>query len=100
MNNERNIERTLGRIEAQLALLLEEQKRERQELEEIKREQSLARKQREEQAARLSKVEENTADFNKWKERGIGAIMLISGLAALVGGSLVASWQKILDIFK
>jgi len=100
MNNERNIERTLGRIEAQLALLLEEQKRERQELEAIKREQAFARKQREEQAKRLEAVEKNTADFNKWKERGVGALMLISIAAALIGGGLAASWHKILDVFR
>jgi len=30
----------------------------------------------------------------------VGALMLISGIAALVGGSLAASWQKILDVFR
>jgi len=98
--NEKSLERAVGRLESKVDLVLEAQQRERQELEEIKREQALARKQREEQAARLTKVEANTADFNKWKERGIGAIMLISGFAALVGGSLAASWQKILEIFR
>jgi len=102
-----SIERSLGRIEGIQLQILEEQKKaslERKEIfrqqEAIRREQELARKQREEQAERLKEVEKNTADFNKWKERGIGAIMLISAAAAIVGGSLAASWQKILDVFK
>jgi len=51
-------------------------------------------------AERLKEVEKNTADFNRWKERGVGALMLISAIAALIGGTLATSWQKILDIFK
>jgi len=100
MNSDKDIQRTLGRIEARLDQVLEEQKRNRPELESIKHEQARAAKERQEQAERMKTVEKNTADFNKWKERGVGALMLISGIAALVGGSLAASWQKILDIFR
>jgi len=51
-------------------------------------------------AERIGVVEKNTADFNKWKERGVGALMLISAAAALIGGAFAASWQKILEVFR
>jgi len=105
--SERDISRILGRIEATTALILEEQKRDRLEFkeirqshEEIKRRQEAAEKERSIMSERLKEVEKNTADFNKWKERGVGAIMLISIAAALVGGSLAATWHKILEVFR
>jgi len=105
--NENHIQRSLGRIEAQNSQILEEQKRYRQENKEVKRQlesvkhrQEAAEKERASMAAQLETVKKNTDEFNKWKERGVGALMLISTMAALVGGSLAASWQKILDVFK
>jgi hypothetical protein len=44
---------------------------------------------------RLEKVEEPVAEFSKWRERGVGAIMLISFVAASVGGLLVTFGKKI-----
>ncbi|NKX16414.1 hypothetical protein HGG75_13585 [Ochrobactrum pseudogrignonense] len=38
---------------------------------------------------RLEKVEEPVADFNRWRERGVGAIMLVSFVAASLGGMFV-----------
>jgi hypothetical protein len=35
------------------------------------------------------------AEFNKWRERGVGAVMLISFVAASVGGLLVTFGKKI-----
>jgi len=102
-----DIQRSLGRIEAQNGQILEEQKRYRQENKEIKRQlqavehkQETAEKERAAMALQLEEVKKNTDDFNKWKERGVGALMLISGIAALVGGSLAASWHKILDVLR
>jgi len=102
-----SIERALGRIEGKQDQILEEQKKaslERKEIfrqmEVIKRRQELAEKERARMAERLKEVEKNTADFNKWKERAIGAVMLISTAAALIGGTLATSWHKILDVFR
>jgi len=102
-----NIERSLGRIEGKQDQILEEQKKASQErkeifrqMETIKRKQDMAEKERANMAERLKEVEKNTADFNKWKERAIGAVMLISTAAALVGGGLAASWHKILEMFR
>jgi len=102
-----NIERSLGRIEGKQDQILEEQKKaslERkeifQQMEDIKRKQELAEKERASMAERLKTVEQNTTDFNKWKERAIGAVMLISTAAALIGGTLASSWQKIVDLLR
>lgn len=42
---------------------------------------------------RLKGVEEPVAEFNRWRERGVGALLLISIIAASVGG-LVATFGK------
>ncbi len=44
---------------------------------------------------RLKAVEEPVAEFSRWRERGIGAIMLISFAAASVGGVVVAFGKKV-----
>ena len=44
---------------------------------------------------RLESVEGPVAEFNKWRERGVGAVMLISFVAASLGGLLVAFGKKI-----
>jgi len=98
--NEKSIERAIGQIEGKVDQVLEQQKKSSQDLELVKLEQGRVSRQREEQAERLKEVEKNTTDFNKWKERGVGALMLISGIAALVGSGLAASWQKILEVFR
>jgi len=98
--NSNDIQRSLGRLEAKVDTLLSERKDEKKQLAIIERKQDTAEKDRTAMAERLKEVEKNTADFNRWKERGVGALMLISAIAALIGGTLATSWQKILDIFK
>jgi chromosome segregation ATPase len=44
---------------------------------------------------RLKNVEEPVAEFSRWRERGVGAVMLISFVAASVGGLLVTFGKKI-----
>lgn len=44
---------------------------------------------------RLKSVEEPVAEFSKWRERAIGAVMLVSVVSALIGGGFVAAWGKI-----
>jgi hypothetical protein len=48
---------------------------------------------------RLDAVEGPVSEFSKWRERAIGAIMLISIISALVGGGVVAGWAKIVAWF-
>jgi len=102
-----DIQRSLGRIEGKQDQILEEQKKASQErkeifqqMEAIKRKQEMAEKERAAMSERLKTVESNTTDFNKWKERAIGAVMLISLMAALVGGGLAVSWHKIVDLLR
>lgn len=44
---------------------------------------------------RLKAVEEPVTEFSRWRERGIGAIMLVRFAAASVGGFVVAFGKKI-----
>ncbi len=48
---------------------------------------------------RLESVGEPVAEFSRWRERGIGAIMLISFVAASIGGIVTAAWGKIVAWF-
>jgi len=44
---------------------------------------------------RLEKVEKTAADIDKWRERSIGAWMLIVGVSAIAGGALVTFGKKL-----
>jgi len=102
-----NIERALGRVEAKVDTLLAENEHDKarrkdqyQRLAAIENKQNVAEKERAQISERLKTVEQNTADFNKWRERATGAVMLISALVALIGGGLATSWHKIIDVFR
>ena len=45
--------------------------------------------------ARLKKVEESAAEISKWRERAVGAVMLISIVAASIGGAFATFGRKI-----
>jgi len=49
---------------------------------------------------RLDALEKPVAELNRWRERAVGAIMLVSISAATIGGALAVSWQKIMDVFR
>jgi len=49
---------------------------------------------------RIESVEKPVAEFNRWRERAIGALMLVSLVAALIGGAIAAYWHKIIDAFR
>ncbi|WP_278955111.1 hypothetical protein [Bartonella apis] len=49
---------------------------------------------------RIESVEKPVAEFNRWRERAIGALMLVSLVAALIGGAIAAYWHKIVDAFR
>jgi len=49
---------------------------------------------------RMDAVEQPVAELKKWRERSIGSFITISGLAALIGGTLASSWQKIWEVVR
>jgi hypothetical protein len=95
-------ERAIGRLEGKMDLMLAEQEKAAQSRKQTyEKLEALGRKIDATDAKvgvideRLEKVEEPVADFNKWRERAIGAVMLISVASALIGGGFVAAGGKI-----
>ncbi|MEN5300339.1 hypothetical protein ABE530_18675 [Brucella sp. TWI559] len=98
-------DRSIGRIEGKLDLIISDQENARQD-----RKQQYQRQEKTERLlealqrniesidARLEKVEEPVADFNRWRERGIGAVMLVSAFAAIFGAVIASFWRKVLAI--
>lgn len=102
-----NRDRAIGRIEGKLDRIIDEmkldsEKREEQDkrLERIERSQDNADKRTEDILKRLETVEKPVAEFNRWRERAIGALMLVSLVAALIGGSIAAYWHKIVETLR
>jgi len=102
-----NHDRAIGRIEGQLKQIIESQNRAeigRKQLYELLaalREEIADYKHRLDRLeARMDKLEKPVAALGKWGERGLGALTVISIIAAIAGGTLAASWQKIMDVFR
>lgn len=98
-----NIDRALGRLEGKVDLILQEQqsaaanrKQTYERLEEINKKVDDAASKIEHADARLAKVEAPVAEFSKWRERAIGALMLISFVSAATGAAMVAAWKGFL----
>lgn len=97
-----NDHRSLGRLEAKLDHLIEENKNARSE-----RKLQYERQEKTDSVTaaisnkvdriekRLEAVEEPVAQFNRWRERGIGAMMLVSFFGATIGALLTKYWAKI-----
>ncbi|MDW6020223.1 hypothetical protein SAZ10_00440 [Mesorhizobium sp. BAC0120] len=95
-------ERAIGRIEGKLDLIIAEQaaaaearKQTYEKLDTLNRKVDATDTKVQSIDQRLEKVEEPVAEFSRWRERGIGAIMLVSFVAASIGGLLVAFGKKI-----
>jgi len=102
-----NIDRAIGRIEGILKLILDSQTRAdkaRRQLyeaiESLRADNADYRRRLEAVEKRLDAMEKPVAEIAKWRERSIGSIVTISGIAALVGGGMATGWQKILEIFR
>lgn len=95
-----NTERSIGRIEGKIDLMLAEQaqaaesrKQTYEKLDDLARKVDQTEAKVESIDNRLEKVEEPVAEFSRWRERGVGALMLISFAAASIGG-IVATFGK------
>ncbi|MET3662517.1 hypothetical protein [Aquamicrobium ahrensii] len=100
--NDASQDRAIGRIEGKLDLIIADQDKARQDrkqqyerLEKIERRTEGTDRKVESIDKRLEKVEEPVAEFSRWRERGVGALMLVSFAAASVGGLAVAFGKKI-----
>lgn len=98
-----NLDRALGRLEGKVDLMLQEQqsaaanrKKTYQRIEEIDKKVDDAAAKIRHADERLAKVEAPVAEFSKWRERAIGALMLISFVSAATGAAMVAAWKGIL----
>lgn len=99
-------ERAIGRIEGKLDLIIADQEKARQDrkqqyerLEKIERSQEGVERKVEGIHSRLEKVEEPVAEFNRWRERGVGAMMLVSFIAATFGAVIATVGKKLLALF-
>lgn len=95
-------DRAIGRIEGKIDRIIAEQDRatdarkaQNEKLDALDRKVDAAHTQVASVDARLKKVEEPVAEFSRWRERAIGAVMLVSFIAATIGGLLVAFGKKI-----
>lgn len=95
-------QRAIGRLEGKIDLMLAEQekaalarKQTYDKLEALDRKMTATEVKVENVEERLKSVEEPVAEFSRWRERGVGAIMLISFVAATIGGLLVTFGKKV-----
>lgn len=95
-------ERLLGRLETKVDMILAEQARaidarkllyEKVDLLDRKVDKTEAKV--ESIDSRLGKVEEPVADFNRWRERGVGALMLITFISGSTGALIVTFGKKV-----
>jgi hypothetical protein len=89
--SEQSTDRSLGRLEGQMSAILSSQAKIIEQLDALsKTPAEIANMQK-----RLEKIEPIAEDFGRWRERGVGAIMLLSFIAATFGAVLTAAWHKI-----
>ena len=97
-------DRAIGRIEGKVDLILKDQqdardarKQQYERLESIERRAAATETKVGGIDRRLDKIETGpVADMGRWKERWIGAVMVLSFLSAVFGAVLTAAWKWIL----
>lgn len=99
-------ERALGRLESKVDLILEanqhaeqSRKEQYQKLEHITRKADATDRKLDTIDGRLKAVEEPVADFEKWRERAIGALMLVSFVSASLGAFIPWAIKKLTTLF-
>lgn len=95
-------DRAIGRIEGKLDMIIADQshaaasrKEQYQKLDEVDRKVDATSTKVESIDDRLKKVEGPVAEFSRWQERGVGALMLVSFIAATFGGVIATFGKKI-----
>lgn len=95
-------ERIIGRIEGKLDRLIEDraetaknQARLYAEIEHIKYKQDYVSDRLEAVSLRLAQVEKPLAELSLWRERAVGAAMVVSFITAGLGGAAVLFGQKL-----
>nr|DAO70291.1 MAG TPA: Protein of unknown function (DUF1515) [Caudoviricetes sp.] len=98
-------ERALGRLESKVDLILADNERaahsrkeQYEKLEQITRKADATDRKIDGIDGRLKAVEEPVADFEKWRERAIGALMLVSFVSASLGAFIPWLLKKIATI--
>jgi len=102
-----NADRAIGRIEGMLKMVLENQARAEisrkqlyQSFEALRIEVADARRRIEALERRADAFDKPVAELKKWRERALGALMLLSLIGALIGGGVVAFWQKMSSLIR
>lgn len=97
-----SVDRAIGRIEAKLDRVVSDQEQARldrrehyKRMEAVERNQELTAQTLQTMNERMAAVEEPVADFNRWRERGVGAVMLVSFVAACLGGAIAVAGRKL-----
>jgi hypothetical protein len=106
LTDDGNQDRAIGRIEGKLDLIIAEQERaalarkvQYEKLDALDRKVDKTDNKVASIDNRLEVVEAPVAEFSRWKERAIGAIMLISFVSAVSGAMIVALWKKMWTVF-
>lgn len=101
-----DLQRALGRVEGKLDLVLKDQddasknrKQTYDRLETLDRKVDSINGEVARVDKRLASVERPVAEFSKWRERAIGALMLISFMSAVTGAALTAAWRYVVNWF-
>lgn len=103
--NEASQERALGRLESKVDLILADNERaahsrkeQYEKLEQITRKADAADRKIDGIDSRLKTVEEPVAEFEKWRERAIGALMLVAFVSACIGAVTPWLWRKLVSL--
>lgn len=106
MSEEASQDRALGRLEGKIDMMLAAQekadvarKAQYDKLDALDRKVEATEAKVESIDRRLESVEEPVAEFSRWRERGVGALMLITFISASVGATAAAFWKKAVAIF-
>lgn len=99
-------QRAIGRLEGKLDHIIADQDRSRLERKKQYEKQEVADRYVEGLGrkidiidARLKKVEASAKEINKWRERGVGAVMLVSIAGASIGSLLAAFGRRLWSVF-
>lgn len=99
-------ERALGRLESKVDLILADNERaahsrkeQYEKLEQITRKADSTDRNIADLLERIEAVEKPVAEFSKWRERAIGALMLVAFVSAAIGSITPWLWRKLMSLF-